>query len=62
MRFILNKYSSEGRDKLQLVSVKLLHEHFSKLNKATPENDFDDIDFDNLPDFITELIFQNYCG
>ena len=34
---ILNKYSSEGRDKLQKVSVESFYEHFSKLNEATPE-------------------------
>ena len=52
---ILNKYSSEGRDDLQKVSVESFYEHFSKLNEATPENDFGDIDLDNLPDFNTEL-------
>ena len=52
---ILNKYSSEGRDKLQKVSVESFYEHFSKLNEATPENDFGDIDLDNLPDLNTEL-------
>ena len=52
---ILNKYSSEGRDKLQKVSVESFYEHFSKLNEATAENDFDDIDMDNLPDFNQEL-------
>ena len=34
---ILNKCSSEGRDKLQKVSVESFYEHFSKLNEATPE-------------------------
>ena len=52
---ILNKYSSEGRDKLQNVSVESLYEHFSKLNEAIPEHDFGDIDLDNLPDFDNEL-------
>ena len=52
---ILNKYSSEGRDKLQKVSVESFYKHFSKLNEATPENDFWDIDLDNLPGFNTEL-------
>ena len=52
---ILNKYSSEDRDNLQKVSVESFYEHFSELNEATPENDFDDIDLDNLPDFNQEL-------
>ena len=51
----MNKYSSEGRDKLQNVSVESFFERFSKLNEATPENDFGDIDLDNLPDFDNEL-------
>ena len=50
---ILNKYSSEGRDKLQKVSVESFYEHFSRLNEDTPEKK--DIDLDNLPDFNTEL-------
>ena len=55
----LNKYSSEGRDKLQNVSEESFNEHFSKLNEATPENDFGDIDLDNLPLFDNELNAPN---
>ena len=53
--FILNKYSSEGKDNLQNVSVESFYEHFSELNEATPANSFDDINLENLPDFNTEL-------
>ena len=52
---ILNNYSSEDRDKHQNVSVESFYEYFSELNEATPENDFGDIDLDNLPDFDNEL-------
>ena len=54
----MNKYASEGRDKLQKVSVESFYEHFSKLNEANPENDFGDIDLDNLPDFNMRLMPQ----
>ena len=52
---ILHKYSSEGKKALQKVSVESFYDHFSKLNEATPENDFDDIDPNNLSEFNTEL-------
>ena len=55
---ILNKYAPDGRDKLQKVSVESFYEHFSKLDKANPENDFGDIDLDNLPDFNMSLMSQ----
>ena len=59
---ILNKYASEGRDKLQKVSVESFYEHFSKLNEANPENDFGDIDLDNLSDFNMSLMSQLLWG
>ena len=52
---ILNKYSSEGKDKLQKVSVETFYEHFSKLNENAPENDFGNIDLNNLTEFNMEL-------
>ena len=55
---ILNKYSSEGRGNLQTVSVESFYEHFSKLNKATPEYDFDVIDMDNLTNLTKNLMSQ----
>ena len=68
MHFILNKNSSEGRDTLQNVSVESVYEQFTyeqftyeqfrKLNEATPENNFDDINLENLSDFNTELSAQ----
>ena len=48
-------FSFEGKKALQNVSVESFYEHFSKLNEATPENDFDDIDLSNLSEFNTEL-------
>ena len=40
---------------LQKVSVEAFYKNFSKLNEATPENDFDDTDLENLSDYNTEL-------
>ena len=56
MHFILIKNSYEGRDTLQNVSVESVYEQFtyeqfSKLN----EDNFDDINLENLPDFNTKL-------
>ena len=40
---ILNRYSSEGKKALQKTfTIESFHEHFSKLNEATPGNDFED--------------------
>ena len=39
----------------QFTYEQFTYEQFSKLNEATPENNFDDINLENLPDFNTEL-------
>ena len=55
---ILNKYTSEGKDKLQKVSVESFYEYFSELNEATPGNNFGDINLEISQIIILSLMPQ----
>ena len=58
VRSILNKYPSDGNDKLQKVSVESFYDHFRELNEAAPGNNFGDIDLEISQIIILSLIPQ----